>query len=749
MPTTQEIDMDIDFDWVKPNQTWWSLDDSTTQGSSGQRLKLSSGSDKESLRELSYPNLDYLHWLRIVVLRSLLDTPARAALHGEFGYSMRVLAGFLGMPNLQDYCAAHELIQVRTLLKSILAEWEARYGSACRFPDHLQGNLSSLAAQVNLSATETELLGLCIVLVTEPIAESLSNVIGEIVGYRVDRCLAPMLGYTLEDVAPLLNTSSTLHTTGLLQFEPRREQKLRSLIELLTYSFACEMLKPQHDIRILLRDFIEPVTAASPALTPNDYQYVGEDTKLCISLLTGALHQHRQGVNILIWGEPGTGKTQFVRMLAQQVKVQLLEVCPHDSSGEPIAPNLRVRNFNMAQKFYGDQPCLLMFDECEEVLPKRFAPFSDESGIGPRKSWINKTLETNAIPTFWIANSLEDFDSAYLRRFSLCMEMPTAPLSQRCEILTRTLGNAISPQALTRIAEHDQVTPGILSKAAEVLEIMTTHSAPQEDHVHDERVIHMINSTLKAQGKAPIVEAEPKPQQAHFEPAWLNTQVDLHALCSQLRKTPNARLCLSGPPGTGKTAFGQWLAAELGMKHLSYKVSDLLSRYVGETEKEIAAAFARAREEQAVLQFDEVDSFLQERSRAAKQWEITQVNQMLTELDAYEGVFIATTNLADQLDTASLRRFDITLEFGHLSAEAAHQMFIRTCQALGLDDASTISTDQVVALGALTPGDFAQLQRRARLIAPTSSTQVLRALAQAMAQKHSRPQRSIGFLCSH
>jgi transitional endoplasmic reticulum ATPase len=750
MSHSQEIDMDFDFDLQQIEQAGSSLAAPDTDEAAGKRLKLSRTIDREILGELSHQGLDYFHWLRILILRSLLDTPARSALHGFFDYSMHMLAGFLGMPNLDDYCQQHTLIQVRKRLRSVLRHWEASHGKDCRFPPALEQNLGALARQVGLSKQETDLLGLCIVIVTEPIAENLSRVIGDIVGQRVERYLGPMLGYENECVATLLNKSGTLYNSGLLQFTLRREMSLRMLFDLLTDSFAYEMLKPLDDIRVLLRHFIEPADSSSPALGLHDYRHVIDDARLCITLLAGALERKSQGVNILIWGEPGTGKTQFARMLAAQVHAQLLEVCPHDADGEPISPATRIRNFSMAQKFYRDQPCLLMFDECEEVLPKSYFPASEASD-SPRKSWINKTLETNVIPTIWIANSLEDFDPAYLRRFSICMEMPVPALAQRCQMLANAMGDAISEEARLSIASHEAVTPGIFSKAAEVLDIMAVNAATLPQQERDEQVIRMINSTLKAQGKEPIVRADQAPTnlQSGFEVTWLNTNVDLDSLCTRLRHACNARLCLSGIPGTGKTAFGKWLASELGMTHLSYKASDLLGCFVGETEQKIAAAFARAREEQALLQFDEVDSFLQERSQAFRHWETTQVNQMLTELEAYEGVFIATTNLLDKLDKASLRRFDMTIEFGTLKPEVAHQMFIRTCQELGLGDADRVDSSQIAALGALTPGDFDQLKRRSRLIPPASSVQVLQALSVAIGQKNAANHRPIGFMTSH
>ena len=133
-----------------------------------------------------------------------------------------------------------------------------------------------------------------------------------------------------------------------------------------------------------------------------------------------------------------------------------------------------------------------------------------------------------------------------------------------------------------------------------------------------------------------------------------------------LRKHPEARLCFYGPPGTGKTAFGHWLARELKKPLMVQRVSDLVSPYVGTTEQNLARAFEKASEEQAVLLLDEVDSFLQDRKKATQSWEVTAVNEMLTQMESYRGLFIASTNLMQGLDQATLRRFDLKVKFDFL-----------------------------------------------------------------------------------
>ncbi|UKI42714.1 MAG: ATP-binding protein [Candidatus Melainabacteria bacterium] len=110
-------------------------------------------------------------------------------------------------------------------------------------------------------------------------------------------------------------------------------------------------------------------------------------------------------------------------------------------------------------------------------------------------------------------------------------------------------------------------------------------------------------------------------------------------------------------PELQKSSYARYLAEQLGIEVLLKRASDLISPYVGETEQNIAAAFSEAKSKKAMLIFDEADTFLQDRNNAVRSWEVAQVNEMLTQMEAAEYPFICTTNLLDTLDEASLRRF--------------------------------------------------------------------------------------------
>lgn len=165
---------------------------------------------------------------------------------------------------------------------------------------------------------------------------------------------------------------------------------------------------------------------------------------------------------------------------------------------------------------------------------------------------------------------------------------------------------------------------------------------------------------------------------------------------------PRLNILLSGAPGSGKTAFVKYLAKEVGAPLRTLKASDLISRYSGDTEKQIAEAFAAAKTNGEILFLDEIDSFLQDRSRADKSWEVSQVNELLQQMEEFEGVMVGATNFADNLDRAVLRRFTYKLKLDYLTDEGKGIFFQRYFKTPLTDE----ERSRLNGIANLTPGDF-------------------------------------------
>ncbi|MBV9097191.1 MAG: ATP-binding protein [Frankiaceae bacterium] len=122
----------------------------------------------------------------------------------------------------------------------------------------------------------------------------------------------------------------------------------------------------------------------------------------------------------------------------------------------------------------------------------------------------------------------------------------------------------------------------------------------------------------------------------------------------------------AGPSGTGKTLTAEIIAGELGLDLYRIDLSQLVSKYIGETEQNLAKVFAAAEASPVVLFFDEADALLGKRSEVRDshdRYANIEVAYLLQRLERYDGVVLLATNLAGNMDTAFARRIHVTVEF--------------------------------------------------------------------------------------
>ncbi|HET6633167.1 MAG TPA: AAA family ATPase [Rhodanobacteraceae bacterium] len=510
------------------------------------------------------------------------------------------------------------------------------------------------------------------------------------------------------------------------------------------------LLSPRFDGARLLRSLVR--LAPPAALSLVDFAHVHE-LDLVTRYMREVLARRRTGVNVLLYGEPGTGKTEFVRVLAATLGTELYEVPNSDDDDEAISGKERFQSYSICQELLGgERGRMLLFDEVEDVFGSGdwsiFSQLFGGSGRGGRdaeslrKSWINQTLESNPVPAVWVCNSIGAMDPAYLRRFDLAVEFRRLTRTARRRMIDRHFRRGeISAQCAERLAEVDALTPAALERTARVLRSLHTRSASQRDAEAEQ----IVTTSLRASG---YHRQLPKPVlPAHYDPAFLRCDADLDGIVRGLKRGGSARLCLYGPPGTGKSAFAHHLGRELDRPVLVRRASDLLGKYIGETEKALRRAFEQARDDQAILLIDEADGFLRDRRGAERSWEVSQVNELLTQMEAFDGIFVASTNLLDMLDAAALRRFDFKLKFDAMDRAQRRAMLLRVADTADDTDAATRAACAAIErLEHVTPGDFANVLRQLRLTRdPASAARVVELLRAEVAMKP-RAGRPIGFV---
>ena len=208
-------------------------------------------------------------------------------------------------------------------------------------------------------------------------------------------------------------------------------------------------------------------------------------------------------------------------------------------------------------------------------------------------------------------------------------------------------------------------------------------------------------------------------------------------------KEKGIRILFYGLSGSGKTNLAHYIAESLGNGIITKNASDILGMFVGESEKNIAKAFEEAKEQKKILLFDEVDSFFRERSYASQSWEITQVNEFLTQMEKFEGIVICTTNLRNIMDKAMQRRFHIMVEFKALKDEGVESLLGKYFPQF---DFSEEDIRRISRFQSATPGDFGNLSSRLRFLnqKKVTETYITDELCKMQEEKE-LGKRSIGF----
>jgi predicted serine/threonine protein phosphatase family protein len=432
-----------------------------------------------------------------------------------------------------------------------------------------------------------------------------------------------------------------------------------------------------------------------PTLQWSDFAHLGEMRDMIQRYL--GQPEKRVGINILIYGRPGCGKTEFAALLAQQTELPCYTLVAQDEDGETIAPKTRLHKCRLAHTMLEHMPSLLIFDEIEDVFG---SGLFERSTADIHKPWINQILEHNPVPTVWLSNNAHCMDEAFLRRFDLVLEMPDLPRAQKAALIRKLGGDMLDEDHIQHFAKQENLLPALLERSFKVAK-----AVKQPENSLGDTARRILNQTLLAQGYPSI--DKPPAAQAPYSLQWLNCDADIAAVSRGIAQNPHARICCYGAPGTGKTAWAKWLAEQAGLDVLLCKGSDLLGKYVGETEARIADAFCRAQERQLALIIDEADSFLFQRQSAERHWERSMVNEILTQIESFDGLLIISTNLMGELDPAVLRRFDLKIRFDWLTPEQTAALAAEQLRLLGL-----------LALNAAQQGSLKKLDNAAPAILP-------------------------------
>lgn len=626
----------------------------------------------------------------------------------------------------------------------------------------VEQNIDVLGRLLQLNAAERALL------LYGTLARYQRELRGALVEFKVNTAqeafaaIAEVAGVDPHEVADALRAGSRLERVGMIE-NLIAEHNITDLSDLMKVSEQLPpvLMRAYDGPQDLMAVFTRPVTP-SP-LQRTDFDFIAEDVTLLATLLRQAVAQSQAGVNVLLYGPPGTGKTELAKVAAREAGLALYEVEYADRDGNALSGRDRYRSLQISQVFLkASREVALLFDEVEDVFPHLSG---DAAHLMARldaalempatmavngKAWVNQILENNPVPVLWITNRIEHIDPAFRRRFQYHLELTSPPPGARLGLVRKALEELPVPDGFAeRLSERRGLTPAQVRTAVRFARLAGAGRGEGVDGAAEaaanERLVS--RQLLHADKALGLLDASPQAR-----PAATRYSLDLiHCECrfalprliEALRRRGMGTLCFHGPPGSGKTALAEHIAAELQRPLMVRLASDLMSKYVGETEQNMARMFETAAAEGALLLLDEADSFLRSRRTAERHYEVSEVNEMLAGMERHAGLFICTTNAFDDLDEAALRRFSFKIRFKALRPDQRLTMFERE---VGVAPAAA-HAERLAALDALTLGDFAAVRQQAEILGEQLSPDEFLTLLEAehRVKPEVRQRRPMGF----
>ncbi|MEC8023903.1 MAG: ATP-binding protein [Myxococcota bacterium] len=516
----------------------------------------------------------------------------------------------------------------------------------------------------------------------------------------------------LSALAKYFGESSTLVRSRLVKLIRPKEATSDQLL-------AQEIVVPGRVVNHLLRSgeidhnltkyarMHRPAIAMEHVVLPQ--QTIGEVISLA-QQYAGTLRTHIEEMNTALGpigrsgvlqfvGPSGTGKTHFARAVAAHLNAPILEVDCGKLASEDARFKTIIEDLFWQARIAG---AVLVLERADAILgeknaklPAIFSEFERWQGLA-----IIVTLDPKAIDASverWVIYQCEFEPPEMADRERLwAMHLPSYPpidetvdvefLASQFEITGNQIRNAALVAANMALAD------------AESKQIDTPESVPTVTLEHFKRAAHtQMRASLSQYARKSKVKLtlddlilpddEKQEIQSILDAAQARTFVMTKwGFARKLSTGKGLVMMFCGEPGTGKTLCAEIMANTLGLQLYQISIPQVMSKYIGETEKNIAQIFQTAKANHAMLLFDEADSLFTSRVKvesSVDKFSNMETNLLLQEIERFEGIIILTTNLDKSIDKAFQRRiqFKVTFPFPDAQYRAAiwELLFPREC----------------------------------------------------------------------
>ena len=466
-----------------------------------------------------------------------------------------------------------------------------------------------------------------------------------------------------------------------------------------------------------------------------DFKHLKEEHSICVNIIENAIKNNTKGINILLYGVPGSGKTEFAKLLAKSAHKKLYEIPFLDECNQNMSIYERVVALNTNLNIVAEHKnALLLSDEADDITDYNI----DDGNKKISKILVNNVVENTPRPIIWTLNNVHFIDDAFLRRMTYAVKFTKLDENTQVKIWQKELKRQnikVAKNKIIELSSKYDVSISTIKNAVDTTKLINGNANDFESFIDSISTAMNFGYPVKNKNQSKFND-----NGFIYNDQLTNTDINLKNLTERLQQTRklNFSICMYGEPGTGKSEYARYLAHRLGLPIVQKRASDIFDKFVGQTEENIAAAFKEAKAKKAMLIIDEADSFLQSRNNAKQNWEISFVNEMLTQMENFEYPFVCTTNLMDTLDEASLRRFTFKIKFDFLTDKQisiAFQHFFK--QKIRENDCN---------IAGLSIGDFATVKKKIEFLGVKDKNEILNLLTKEVKFKKSDSlKNTVGF----